>query len=968
MRIVRVLLPALAFLATVVAPSRSAKVIPPVPAVREPGSPPDYVIIGPAEVTSWLDRLEEFGAGRAVIAAGPAWFSPADDKPFHKAERFSETAAEFARRVGTEAPLSVFTVRGAWIIAPAMRQDVRTDYTGISPLDASARGLLLDELLVSLTPEQIKRVGTDAGLPVPDLRPEQRALLERALRPPLQVDRTGADEDDPNGSPSTRKVQQVDQPLDWSRGSLRARLSASASVPMLRDGDGAMSVTATGDIGDAEYSVNRAGWMETDDFFAPVDLPEPPDVPNTRKPSDLDGAGYTAPVAMSGQAYVEEVVAQLAKVSGLRLSVDLPYRKLPVFLGSRALQCGQVMDGLCLCLEAAWRKVGGGYVLCWDRRGVGALKQLVAESSAEVANALAKKDGEVHSDKAWVTLASSLPFAPDDPLALTEAQRRRIFEPSEDESPEVHFADMTPEQQEYLRKLVKRDTMNFTMEGGHGSPGDWHRLDGTPIVYPEEKLQKATLANNIEVTLAVSADPYGWVRLPTRQAVMAMGLVFPASDIEESPAPEPAPKPKMSPRPVSAEVRGLMVPPLPSARLAELAGEMKRAGLNVLFYPALAHGYATFASRMFPLEPALDGANGLADAVRAMKPQSIKVVATVDVLTWQAEGRKDHWLNRYPGWLDVDIAGRPRLQWIRRRPDLARDVARQRTYLSGSEDAPDVQTLSRGVLGDVLLPANYVRPQEPGVQKKLQVFMDELAKRDGLAGVAFDGWKPSVDPGSPALTPPALGYGVPERAAALAAGQRDPVDVAAVSGPPHPRIFGDEDLLLFWAEDERSAAPAPRPHEDLVSELLRRARAARPQWKTWLVTVPDRSVPDLPGEPERPRDPLPPADFNLVADAGTYEAPAALLHVWPSSLATGPELEALAGLPSVAWLNRNLGGPDSAARKAMVFDLRTAPEEISENLKWLRVAPPNPRPDMARPQGMTPPAVEPPAPPEEISE
>jgi hypothetical protein len=214
------------------------------------------------------------------------------------------------------------------------------------------------------------------------------------------------------------------------------------------------------------------------------------------------------------------------------------------------------------------------------------------------------------------------------------------------------------------------------------------------------------------------------------------------------------------PQPVTlpSAVRGLVVPVLGEARLNTLADEMKRHDLNVLFYPAFYGGYATFPGTPFPVDTALRGDDGLAAAVAAMKPNNIRVVAYLNTLAWQNQDDPVHWLNNHPSWLDVDVLGRGRLQWLA-------------THVAAAPLLP----------GMGAMPSNFVRATEPQVGARLTGLLKALAARKDVAAVCFAAVSPGDMPDfmGRGLSAPPLGFAMADRLAAFQKTGADPADAVS---------------------------------------------------------------------------------------------------------------------------------------------------------------------------------------------
>jgi hypothetical protein len=353
----------------------------------------------------------------------------------------------------------------------------------------------------------------------------------------------------------------------------------------------------------------------------------------------------------------------------------------------------------------------------------------------------------------------------------------------------------------------------------------------------------------------------------------------------ESLYPDPPKTDADKPHGLPAATRGLIVPVLSPARVNELAEDMKRHGFNLLFYPALFDGCGTVPGKIFPLHPALRGADGLKAALAAMKAAGVRVVPYISVLTWQTAGDTAHWLTKHPEWIDVDIAGRTRLAWLK--------------------DRFPAKGLEHSAAG------NVVRTNDPAVAAKLRDFLSELATHLGAEAVAFADWNPSYAIGVDALVPP-VGYAAPERLAEVLAGRDDPVDLQVDTLSREtivPRAIG-----AVIRTDEVSRAP----RVDGVVDLLHRAKSARPGWTTWLLDA-------MPLSRTSPIDGFdrndPPSSYADKVVGYNPKSPGAPIQVNMRHANMESELY---------FLQR-----DSAPvrREAIVLDFRACPEKIADALR-----------------------------------
>jgi hypothetical protein len=368
---------------------------------------------------------------------------------------------------------------------------------------------------------------------------------------------------------------------------------------------------------------------------------------------------------------------------------------------------------------------------------------------------------------------------------------------------------------------------------------------------------------------------------------------------------------KYAPAPTHPAWSGPMVPPLPPDLLTAVLAEMKRCGFKTVFYPALYDGYATFPTAAFPLSPDLNGTDGLARAAAAAKRNGIALVACVGTLSWRLPGDAKHWLDAHPDWLDRDVLGRTRLDWLASHPDFGLGFAGE----------PFLRTLAA---------RDSVRPSGPEVKSRLIRIVEALAHRPGISGIAFADWKPAVGAPFAARTVPPLGFATPDRVAMLQATGWDPVDLSLPSPPFRPRAPS-----LGTSLDYSRAAGAPDPYQDLVNSLVAHANAGKADWTTYRVDI-TSLVPSRAAVPP-PQGAQPDRVISTPSFMG--DAPAVMLLPVPSraQLAADHLPEEMQGLTPIQALHRprlpELYGLDHA--RAIVYDFRACPEDILESLAWL---------------------------------
>lgn len=796
------------------APGFAQKAAPaPAPKPPEPKLTPAQEKLKEAGENGLVGDLKKHCAGLPVVAVEPLnnnWASPLDEKelPTKLLERLQVISE---RHTNENDPIIPFRIRHSWTLAPEQRDEVLTDFSGVTWMDFTRAGDNLRLLLAELTPAQIRRLGDANGLALTELSPRARELASDLLRPPFsinhQIAEEGADDDGrPVKSNATEEVEQITEPVDLRSVRIRAGLKViqisyqisenSSSTTMARDSDEGTYLVFDRNAG-ANPGITR--------------------VPNTFKPSDLDGRRLTAPIGISGTMSLDDLLKRASAVTGLKLKPTGEVGDTPVFIGAATMPVGDVLDSVRLGLRATFRRLGDSWLLCWDRRGVAALQQAIEEGTKNALRETNRMRTSSEFNLIWADIALTLPFDANNPLALTDAQREKLYgaesvngsdRPGAERG--ISFNEMTSQQQAYVLKSVVNEKLHYPEEMGGPK-------QGTP-----EDAQRSRIGENLFVSVSLFIPGKGWlscernwdppqislwqIRNARRRQSNKSGVPtdIPPEILEMLKNPEPMM--------LDGATRGFIVPALGPTRLTSLAKEMANRGLNTLFYPVLFNGYATVPSKVFPQEPGMKEIDLFSRAAAIMKTAGIKVVPYVNTLTWQNLGSTNHWMNRHKDWWDVDIRGRTALECIEAQPLIA---------LSMPYNA--------------LTPANWVRASEPMVSTKLLAFIDEITERKDMAGLAFLDWSHENSSffGLSSGSHLKLGFSLPDRIEAFQRTGQDPVDDSGIQSR-EIRPFLADPMYPAWAGSNAVKSTSP-PNWILMKSLLDKVKAKQKNWTIYLI-------------------------------------------------------------------------------------------------------------------------------------
>ena len=475
-------------------------------------------------------------------------------------------------------------------------------------------------------------------------------------------------------------------------------------------------------------------------------------VPNRPKAGQLDtnAAVLQTPVSVIGVQTVAELIARIARATGVEIIADHRHEvKTVTFAGAeKVAPAGDLLRGLAFCVTGTYRLVGDKtWVLTDDIIGAGTRRQMWEDF--ETAGNLLRKPKldaageaifEAQPNPEILPLAEPLMFSKAQSELMLRKQAKDLREGSinsEIRSLDLPFAQLTPAQQESARRSLKTfvpgeatldGTITVQMQSmpelivpGVDGPVNLNFRVGSLFDAPAGVMQK-------QVEAAQEAEPAPVVsprRPPTRVEEKLPDLVATLAKIPR--------------RAVYAHVET-------TAELDTLIASMQTLGLNELWLDV-------FGAQVGP-EVKTDL---LAYAVKTAKGKGIRVWAVCDLFAWKASTPPAE-------AVDLDIRGETSAQGIARQ-EAQGDTNR---YGNGRPAHP--------------VPV-VVSPLNPRTETALKAAMQAVTSLPGIAGVV---WREVAPPGYLGPTPEymprnewgrPLGYTDAMRLAFLRQAHCDPVDL-----------------------------------------------------------------------------------------------------------------------------------------------------------------------------------------------
>ncbi|HEY3267826.1 MAG TPA: hypothetical protein VGM37_12925 [Armatimonadota bacterium] len=795
-------------------------------AAIEASAAPDAAAAKAAESLNLVRQLERLAGGKPIpVAAAPEDAKLTQGKPIPEGpgkpliEALQDIAAAFTDPVNPETPApfqadaerrrSVFqpyAFRAAsgsvWTIASDRRLEDVPPKPGKDALDELPDFEISTILLKSLSKEQLQR-STRAGLRWADYTEKQQAMLRRLLGRPYAVYRTTPLKD---GDSKRIYAASSDDPMPVERCALHLyigfdSLSAPTGKTVPPDALSAADGPEAAPPGPAMESYP----LRPDELRLVLVQREMPWRPRDRavydpkmKPSDLDvdAPSLATPIGVSGVMTLEKAVSAAAAATKLPLMVDKRLGRLEAFVGDPAMRCGDALRLLTYSFDGAWRKVGGVYLLTWDRMGKAAAMLDSADASYRL-NAKVQGWDAIGKSLATPNWESLLPEAlsspPDVPISPDAAQWAALAAPPTDDSPgalAAMFSDAGLFQYSRLDP-AQQDTLQRAFANRRTTP------DSVPpdAPFPREALEASSLNSP---ALQAFLDIPGIGRVNASRAFVTMFAYNPTaismtSMVKTEVAKVQAAEAKAlsAPPKLDYPTRAVAPPPLSVGEWARLFAQMERKGLNAVYLPVLWDGQSMFPSANFPLLPVCRGEDLLAKALALAKGHKIRVIAVLHTLGWRLPSSNVHWLSGRPELVEVDARGDSRREWALRHPL--------------TEESPaDWSSMMESRLTDPLCGADCVRSTDPEVRRRLLGFARELCRYKGLDGVALADWTRIHATGgadndnmdfADGMEAPDVGYSLPERTAFLRERGVDPLDIVADSDDDDAAAKWDERLL-----------------------------------------------------------------------------------------------------------------------------------------------------------------------------
>lgn len=583
-----------------------------------------------------LNQLAEKGFPGPVVAV--LWTPP----PGKDAKEDPTSLEEVAEASG----LKLFEQDDVYVLGPAQRRDFTEVFSDtVHQMTPIAERCAL--LVHSLDDAQWWLLGSEQGLRFGMLRPEQQAMARQIFASGNVVVPVG-----PDGNQDLAKAIPADtMPLHESN--VFARLEVSYIRLMIRLADGrygyspSPSISTEAPVVDCWVLRREPLPAEQHDPLRLGSVVLAPPAPNTLKTSDLHYglSALSTPVSMSGRTNLRDLVAVVARQTGLKLYTSPGSGQIRLLVSASSIPAGRLLKAVSLATTGTWRAFGDGYVFAFDTVGIGQIWARVAEL------------GYLRTMR-WVALGEAF----DNLITEKKILRRLPFAPGS-------TFTFSPEQ---LDELWRRRTQRHPED--RGIPWDALAAEQRDLVpeklylwldaiWPDADEQLRSVEGTIRIRLGFDFPHMGPVFISGESERSTLFDLLPS---RADPARaerffcDAAPEVRL---PLTAPLRACIWKPSRRDKVANVVSTLKRHGFNTLYLKVFTDGYTVFPSDQFPQIAGLDP-EYLPSIISLAHAKGIKVFGVVDVLRW-SDGRKRHWLSKRPDLLDYDILGRTLTQRLR---------------------------------------------------------------------------------------------------------------------------------------------------------------------------------------------------------------------------------------------------------------------------------------------------------------
>ena len=626
-------------------------------------------------------------------------------------------------------------------------------------------------LLGTLTPEQMHLLAT-TGLGFADLNADQQALLKAALPHPFLIVPRDAvtpsvpvadlQKPGPRQQAAMKRLQEMNAAYKSMQQTvseddlvhllkLHAYLTADVALPGRR-GSGVSfnlrrDMQAPGPFKLTSMEFNEFSKNETQQQLQSLLSSR---TPNALKDGELDwkAPGLQAKVSLAGIKTVDDLVAAVAKSTGLELYVDEAYGYRPLDFAGAVDQPQSAVDllqAVSLCVCGAWRHVGPACVLTDDVDGYGTRYNHLAEAVQKWSNRLTDADkaiGQRLADLDWV---HQLHFMDKDPSTLPQP-----------------LIDQLTKKGSTFGNIAWKDVPKTTVDGIDAQIKSLG--DGPEIASFTEEAQQERAAAQPDSPTWYSLEIGFAYELPQTGLLPFGQMPYRPQKPDALPAKETQAPLNLGKIEMDDPVRAVLCTASTSKEATALVDKAVDAGFNALYLDVFHNGRAYFPNATVKPESS-DAAVVLKAAVDEATAKGVPVYAVVDLFCWRKDGGAAH-VQPWPSTVveDLTVSGEPADVDMRRRID-------QKT-IRGDLQLDDMRVTEGN--------HSWVSPFDPNVDRTLAGIATALASTKGIAGIdvedvagpGYVGAEDRIDPTA------ALGYTVTPRLAYLRANHVDPIDIS----------------------------------------------------------------------------------------------------------------------------------------------------------------------------------------------